>query len=90
VQNGYVERAIASIRRECLDDVILLNENHLRRVLSAYAAYYSASGTHLALEKDAPDARTAELEGEIAAVPVLGGLHRRYRRCVGAKESNNW
>lgn len=87
-QNGYVERVIGTIRRECLDHVIILNERHLRRVLSDYAAYYNANRTHLALEKDTPDGRPVECDGEIAASPVLGGLHHRYERCASAKESN--
>jgi transposase InsO family protein len=87
-QNGYVERVIGTIRRECLDHVIILNENHLRRVLAAYAAYYNASRTHLALGKDAPEGREVERDGEIVASPVLGGLHHRYGRCAGVKDSD--
>lgn len=87
-QNGYVERVIGSIRRECLDHVIVWNEAHLRRLLTAYAAYYNASRTHLALGKDAPNGRAVERDGEIVAVPILGGLHRRYERCATAKDSN--
>jgi hypothetical protein len=88
-QNGYAERVIGSIRRECLDHVIVLGEWHLRRVLADYAAYYNASRTHLALAKDAPDGRPAECSGEIVASPVLGGLHHRYGRSASAQESNN-
>ncbi len=87
-QNGYVERVIGSIRRECLDHVIVWNEVHLRRLLAAYADYYNTSRTHLALGKDAPDGRTVEREGEVVAVRVLGGLHHRYGRCATAKDSN--
>ena len=79
-QNGYVERLIGSIRRECLDHVIILNAAHLRRVLRAYADYYNNDRTHLGLAKDAPRFRAIEAEGEIVSRPVLGGLHRRYGR----------
>ena len=81
-QNPYVERVIGSIRRECLDHVIILNERHLRHVLREYLEYYNRSRTHLGLEKDCPWPRPiepAEL-GEIHAEPVLGGLHHRYFR----------
>ena len=73
-------RLIGSIRRECLDHVIILNAAHLRRVLQAYAVYYNADRTHLALDKDAPHSRPVERTGRIISHPILGGLHRRYRR----------
>jgi transposase InsO family protein len=79
-QNGHVERLIGSIRRECLDHVIVLNADHLRRIMAAYAAYYNQDRTHLALEKDAPSPRPVEANGAIVSTPVLGGLHRRYSR----------
>ena len=81
-QNPYVERVIGSIRRECLDHVIVFNERHLRRVLRAYVAYYQRSRTHLALGKDAPEARAVEpaAAGRIVARPEVGGLHHRYER----------
>jgi len=81
-QNPYVERVIGSIRRECLDHVIILNERHLRRVLRDYLDYYHRSRTHLGLEKDCPVSRPIELpeSGDIHAEPVLGGLHHRYTR----------
>lgn len=79
-QNGYVERLIGSIRRECLDHVIVLSAGHLRRVLNRYAEYYNNDRTHLGLEKDAPNFRPVEAAGEIVSEPVLGGLHHRYRR----------
>ena len=79
-QNGYVERLIGSIRRECLDHVIVLNADHLRCLLRAYADYYNTDRTHLGLGKDAPDFRPIEAEGEIVSQSVLGGLHHRYRR----------
>ena len=81
-QNPYVERVIGSIRRECLDHVIVFNERHLRRVLRAYVAYYQRSRTHLAIGKDAPEARAVEPAGagRIVARPEVGGLHHRYER----------
>jgi transposase InsO family protein len=81
-QNPYVERVIGSIRRECLDHVIVFSERHLRRVLRAYVAYYQRSRTHLALGKDAPEARAVEPAGagRIVARPEVGGLHHRCER----------
>jgi putative transposase len=80
-QNPFVERVIGSIRRECLDHVIVLNERHLRRILHAYLAYYHRSRTHLALAKDAPDGRPASADaGTILVTPEVGGLHHRYDR----------
>ena len=79
-QNGHVERLIGSIRRECIDHVIVIGEAHLRRVLKAYASYYNQLRTHLSLNKDAPHSRSAQLVGPIAALPVLGGLHHQYVR----------
>jgi putative transposase len=81
-QNAYVERVIGSVRRECLDHLIILNAVGLRRVLSRYVEYYTASRTHLALEKDAPLPRPVSLptSGEIVAIPQVGGLHHRYER----------
>ena len=81
-QNGYCERVIGTTRRECLDHVIVLNENHLRRVLKEYPAYYHSSRTHLGLEKDAPEPRAVQdrIVGPVCSESVLGGLHRRYYR----------
>lgn len=79
-QNGHAERLIGSIRRECLDHVIVVNAAHLRRLLQEYAEYYNNDRTHLALDKDAPNPRPIEREGAIRSRPVLGGLHRRYAR----------
>lgn len=79
-QNGYAERLIGSIRRECLDHVIVLGEAHLRRVLRDYAAYYNDLRTHLSLAKDAPSGRGIQLTGSIIRRPVLGGLHHHYAR----------
>jgi transposase InsO family protein len=79
-QNPYVERVIGSLRRECLNHVIVVNETHLRRILRAYLAYYHQSRTHLALGKDAPDGRACARAGHIVATPEVGGLHHRYDR----------
>jgi hypothetical protein len=81
-QNPYVERVIGSIRRECLDHVIVFNERHLQRILRDYVDYYHSSRTHLSLCKDPPDSRRAESveAGNIVALPRVGGLHHRYTR----------
>jgi transposase InsO family protein len=79
-QNGHVERLIGSIRRECLDHVVVMGEGHLRHQLANYATYYNAARTHLALDKDAPLHRPAQKVGRIASVTWLGGLHRQYVR----------
>lgn len=79
-QNAYVERLIGSIRRECLDHVIVFNERHLLRVLSSYVDYYHRSRTHLSLAKDCPEARPVVRRGKIIAIPQAGGLHDRYER----------
>ena len=79
-QNGHVERLIGSIRRECLDHFVVLDEAHLRRILNQYASYYNRVRTHLALEKNAPDVRRPRKLGRIVALPILGGLHHQYLR----------
>ena len=79
-QNGYVERLIGSIRRECLDHQIIYGAAHLRRVLRSYAEYYNNDRTHLGLAKDTPHSRPVEAAGAIVSQPVLGGLHHRYGR----------
>lgn len=79
-QNGFAERLIGSIRRECLDHVVVLNQGHLRKRLKSYLTYYHRSRTHLALEKDAPEPRAIMSRGAIIAIPQVGGLHRRYER----------
>jgi transposase InsO family protein len=79
-QNGYVERVIGSIRRECLDHLIVRNQAHLRRVLQRYTSYYNATRTHLGLEKETPNRRPVERHGRIVARDVLGGLHHQYSR----------
>ena len=79
-QNGHVERLIGSIRRECVDHMIVFGEAHLRHILRAYASYYNGVRTHLSLDKDAPAFRRAQPVGSVAALPVLGGLHHHYVR----------
>ena len=81
-QNPFAERLIGSIRRECLNHVLVLGERHLHRILTRYFAYYHQACTHLALDKDAPDLRPIELPaaGKIVQVPEVGGLHHRYLR----------
>ncbi len=81
-QHPFAERLIGSIRRECLDHVIVLNRKHLGRILKSYFTYYHQSRTHLSLNKDAPDRREtqgAEL-GEVVEFPEVGGPHHRYER----------
>src|SRR6202043_899844 len=79
-QNGHAERLIGSIRRECLDHVIVLGECHLRHLLLSYMTYYNGARTHLSLEKDAPFSRAVERAGQILCRPILGGLHHQYVR----------
>jgi transposase InsO family protein len=81
-QRAYIERLIGSIRRECLDHLIVFNECTLKRHLSAYAAYYHAVRTHLALQKDCPEPRGVQRVevGPIISIPEVGGLHHRYER----------
>ena len=79
-QNGIAERLIGTFRRECLDQVLIYGEAHLRRILSAYAAYYNRTRTHLALQKDVPMRRAIQRTGTITAIPILGGLHHEYVR----------
>src|SRR6266567_8226982 len=79
-QNPYVERLIGTIRRECLDHMIVFGEAHLRRILGRYATYYNESRVHRSLDKDAPFHRAIERFGVITSRPVLGGLHHQYCR----------
>jgi putative transposase len=81
-QNAYVERFIGSIRRECLDHVIVLSAEGLLRVVNGYVAYYMRSRTHLGLDKDSPRPRPVKppSTGRVVAVPVVNGLHHRYDR----------
>src|SRR3984893_11275964 len=79
-QNGFAERLIGSIRRECIDHFIVLGEAHLRRILRSYARYYNDIRTHRSLDKDAPVSRPVQRTGVITSNPILGGLHRHYVR----------
>jgi len=81
-QNGFVERVIGSLRRECLDYIIIKNEKHLRRVLKSYMAYYNRSRTHMSLNKDPPVPRPVSpaSSGHVTAIPEVSGLHHRYDR----------
>jgi transposase InsO family protein len=74
-QNGFAERLIGSIRRECVDHMVVLGEAHLRRILTKYAAYYNELRTHRSLNKDAPIHRATQYVGDIVSAPVIGGLH---------------
>jgi len=79
-QNGFAERLIGSIRRECLDHVVVFGERHLRHLLLSYMSYYNETRTHLSLHKDAPLSRPVKRAGPILCCPVLGGLHHQYVR----------
>src|SRR5208283_1715179 len=81
-QRAYVERVIGSIRRECLDHVIVFHENSLRRILHSYFDYYHRSRTHLSLGKDSPEPRAIQPPemGSVVGLPQVGGLHHRYER----------
>jgi transposase InsO family protein len=79
-QNGHTERLIGSIRRECLDHVVVFGEQHLRQLLGSYQRYYNDARTHLSVNKDAPVSRAVQAVGRIVAVPHLGGLHHQYVR----------
>jgi len=79
-QNGYVERVSGSIKRECLDHLIILNESHLRNILSEYFSYYNKYRTHLGIDKDSPEGRQIQSEGTIYKVPAVNGLHNVYFR----------
>jgi transposase InsO family protein len=81
-QNGYIERLIGSIRRECLDHVIVLSETGLRRILKSYFEYYERSRTHLSIGKDSPITRAVQsvTMGQVVEISQVGGLHHRYER----------
>jgi len=81
-QNAYAERLIGSLRRECLDHVVVLGEMHLLRILASYFEYYNRARCHLALAGDAPVPRPAQAaeRGRILELPEVGGLHHRYER----------
>ena len=83
-QNPYAERLIGSLRRECLDHVIVLDAVHLWRVLAKYFAYYNATRCHLSLAGNAPEPRAVQRPelGEVVAFPEVGGLHHRYERAA--------
>jgi transposase InsO family protein len=79
-QNCFAERLIGSIRRECVDHLVVFGEQHLCRVLRAYAHYYNETRTHRSLDKDAPVPRAVQRIGRIESRPLIGGLHHRYVR----------
>jgi transposase InsO family protein len=79
-QNGVAERLIGSIRRDCLDHVVIFNEQHLHHLLNSYKQYYNEFRTHLSLDKDAPIPRDAHRVGRVLSLPILGGLHHQYVR----------
>jgi transposase InsO family protein len=83
-QNPFAERVIGSIRRECLDQVIVINERHLRRLLRSYLAYYNATRPHQSLHNNSPHPRNVQTpaDGRIVAIPQVGGLHHRYQRAA--------
>jgi len=81
-QNGFAERLIGSIRRECLDHIVVLGEEHLRRILKSYADYYNGVRTHRSLNKDAPVSRSVQRSGVIISHAILGGLHHQYVRVL--------
>ena len=79
-QNGFAERLIGSIRRECVGHFVVLDEAHLRRILRAYARYYNDIRTHRSLDKDAPVSRPIQRIGTVRSHAILGGLHHHYVR----------
>jgi putative transposase len=81
-QNAYAERVIGSIRRECLDHLVVIGERHLKRMLSEYMHYYNTTRTHLSLAKDAPEPRSVQppSQGRVVEMPRVGGLHHEYLR----------
>ena len=79
-QNGFAERLIGSVRRECLDHIIVLGEAHLRRILKSYADYYNGARTHRSLNKDASVPRSVQRTSVIRSRAILGGLHHHYSR----------
>jgi transposase InsO family protein len=79
-QNGHAERLIGSIRRDCLDLVVVFGERHLRHLLGSYQKYYNDARTHLSLNKDTPASRAVQAVGRIVPTPHLGGLHHQYVR----------
>src|SRR5438309_8697406 len=88
-QNPFAERLIGSIRRECLDHVLVLSERHLRRALTGYFAFYHRSRTHLALQKDTLDERPIERPElrTVVQIPEVGGLHSTIATSAGRRSS---
>jgi len=83
-QNPFAERVIGSIRRECLDHVIVFNERHLRRLLRSYLTYYNVTRPHQSLDNDSPHRRKVQTlaGGRVVAISQVGGLHHRYQRAA--------
>ena len=81
-QNAFVERVIGSIRRDCLDHVVVLNDRHLKRILTNYFNYYHHWRTHLSLGMDSPESRSVQSPdiGKVVQLPEVGGLHHHYER----------
>ena len=79
-QNGHMERLIGTVRRECLDCMLIFGEAHLRQILTLYTAYYNQSRTHLSLHKNVPLGRAVQRYGNIVTTPIPSGLHHRYAR----------
>jgi Integrase core domain len=79
-QNPYVERLIGTLRRECLDHVLIFGEWHLRQLLKSYSLYYNGTRTHLGLDKDTPLPRPTQRSGTVVSTPILSGLHHCYTR----------
>ena len=81
-QNPYAERIIGSIRRECLNHLIVLGERHLKRILTEYFDYYHHCRPHLSLSRNSPIPREVESHGEVISIPMVGGLHHQYSRAA--------
>ena len=79
-QNSFAERLIGTLRRECVDHILVLGETHLRRILRAYARYYNTARTHRSLDQDAPVSRPIQQTGRIVSHALVGGLHHQYVR----------
>ena len=79
-QNAIAERLIGSIRRECLDHLIVMSGEHLKVILKEYFSYYQEYRLHLSLEKNSPAMRSVEVHGSVVAIPKVGGLHHYYGR----------
>jgi len=81
-QNPYVERLTGSIRRDCLNHVVVLNDRHLKRILASYFDYYHRWRTHLSLMMDSPDSRPVQApsRGRVVQFPEVGSLHHHYER----------